>query len=60
MLRAAGALQEVDDADGLATAIQRLIELPRDAAKMGAAGLAVMKANQGALERLLAGLARLG
>jgi 3-deoxy-D-manno-octulosonic-acid transferase len=59
MLRSAGALQEVDDADGLATAVQRLIELPRDAAKMGTAGVAVMKANQGALERLLAGLARL-
>ncbi|MGI4838819.1 MAG: lipid IV(A) 3-deoxy-D-manno-octulosonic acid transferase [Janthinobacterium lividum] len=59
MLRSAGALQEVDDADGLATALQRLIELPRDAAKMGTAGVAVMKANQGALERLLAGLARL-
>lgn len=58
LLRSAGALQEVDDADGLATAVQRLIELPRDAATMGAAGLAVMKANQGALERLLAGLAR--
>lgn len=59
MLRTAGALQQVDDAEGLATAVQRLIELPRDATRMGEAGLAVMQANQGALERLLAGLGRL-
>ena len=59
LLRSAGALQEVDDADALAGAVQRLIELPRDAARLGAAGLAVMQANQGALERLLAGLGRM-
>jgi 3-deoxy-D-manno-octulosonic-acid transferase len=59
MLRNAGALQETDDAPSLAAAIQRLIELPRDAARMGAAGREVMKANQGALERLLGGLGRL-
>ena len=59
MLREAGALQEVEDAAGLAVAVQRLIELPRDAGKMGAAGLAVMRANQGALRRLLDGLGRL-
>ncbi|UVL62123.1 lipid IV(A) 3-deoxy-D-manno-octulosonic acid transferase [Pseudomonas sp. B21-032] len=59
MLREAGALQEVDDAQGLAAEVRRLIELPRDAQRMGAAGLAVMKANQGALQRLLAGLGRL-
>ena len=59
LLRNAGALQEVDDADGLAAAVQRLIELPEDAQKMGASGLAVMKANQGALQRLLAALGRL-
>ena len=59
MLRSAGALQEVDDAEGLAQALQRLIELPRDAEKKGQAGLAVMKANQGALQRLLDGLGRL-
>ncbi|TDF85135.1 lipid IV(A) 3-deoxy-D-manno-octulosonic acid transferase [Pseudomonas sp. H9] len=59
MLREAGALQEVDDAQGLAAAVRRLIELPRDAQRMGAAGLAIMQANQGALQRLLAGLGRL-
>ncbi|MEG1040258.1 MAG: lipid IV(A) 3-deoxy-D-manno-octulosonic acid transferase [Pseudomonas sp.] len=59
MLRDAGALQEVDDAQGLAAAVRRLIELPRDAQRMGAAGLAIMQANQGALQRLLAGLGRL-
>ncbi|MNR16605.1 3-deoxy-D-manno-octulosonic acid transferase [compost metagenome] len=59
MLREAGALQEVEDAASLATAVQRLFELPRDAHRMGAAGLAVMRANQGALRRLLDGLGRL-
>ncbi|MFJ2546240.1 lipid IV(A) 3-deoxy-D-manno-octulosonic acid transferase [Pseudomonas sp. NPDC087612] len=59
MLREAGALQEVDDAQGLAAEVRRLIELPQDAQRMGAAGLAVMKANQGALQRLLEGLGRL-
>ncbi|MHC6227715.1 lipid IV(A) 3-deoxy-D-manno-octulosonic acid transferase [Pseudomonas sp. X10] len=59
MLREAGALQEVDDAEGLATAVRRLIELPQDAQRMGEAGRAVMQANQGALQRLLDGLGRL-
>ncbi|MOA05492.1 3-deoxy-D-manno-octulosonic acid transferase [compost metagenome] len=59
MLRDAGALQEVDDAQGLAAEIRRLIELPQDARRMGEAGRAVMKANQGALQRLLDGLGRL-
>ncbi|PYY85901.1 3-deoxy-D-manno-octulosonic acid transferase [Pseudomonas sp. TKO26] len=59
MLREAGALQEVDDAEGLAVAVQRLFELPRDAQKMAEAGLKVLKANQGALQRLLDGLDRL-
>jgi 3-deoxy-D-manno-octulosonic-acid transferase len=59
MMRDAGALQEVDDAEGLAVAVQRLFELPQDAQKMGQAGLAVMRANQGALKRLLDGLGRL-
>ena len=56
MLREAGALQAVDDAEGLAAEVRRLIELPQDARKMGEAGLAVMRANQGALRRLLDGL----
>jgi 3-deoxy-D-manno-octulosonic-acid transferase len=53
MLREAGALVEVDDAQGLATAVRQWIELPRDAVRSGEAGLAVMRANQGALNRLL-------
>ncbi|NBF07457.1 lipid IV(A) 3-deoxy-D-manno-octulosonic acid transferase [Pseudomonas sp. Fl4BN1] len=59
LLRDAGALQEVDDADGLAVAVQRLFELPQDAQRMAEAGLKVLKANQGALQRLLDGLDRL-
>ncbi|MNN17361.1 3-deoxy-D-manno-octulosonic acid transferase [compost metagenome] len=59
MLREAGALQQVDDADGLAEAVRRLVELPQDAQRMGDAGRAVMRANQGALQRLLDGLGKL-
>lgn len=59
LLREAGALQEVEDAQGLALAVQRLFELPSDARKMAEAGLKVMRANQGALKRLLDGLGRL-
>ena len=59
MLRDAGALEEVDDAQGLALAVQRLFELPQDARRMGQAGLKVMQRNQGALQRLLDGLANL-
>jgi len=59
MLRAAGALAEVDDAQSLAQAVRRLIELPQDAQRMAQAGLSVMLANQGALQRLLNGLDRL-
>lgn len=58
-LREAGALAEVDDAEGLAVEVQRLFELPCDAQRMAEAGLAVMRRNQGALQRLLDGLARL-
>ncbi|AXI59430.1 3-deoxy-D-manno-octulosonic acid transferase [Pseudomonas kribbensis] len=58
-LRSAGALAEVDDAEGLATEVQRLFELPRDAQRMAEAGLGVMRRNQGALQRLLDGLGRL-
>lgn len=55
LMRSAKALQEVDDAQGLALAVQRLFELPRDAQRMAEAGLNVMRANQGALQRLLDG-----
>lgn len=58
-LREAGALAELDDAEGLAVEVQRLFELPRDAQRMAEAGLAVMRRNQGALQRLLDGLGRL-
>lgn len=58
-LREAGALAEVDDAEGLAVEVQRLFELPRDAQRMAEAGLAVMRRNQGALQRLQDGLGRL-
>ncbi|WP_085630992.1 lipid IV(A) 3-deoxy-D-manno-octulosonic acid transferase [Pseudomonas sp. R16(2017)] len=58
-LRSAGALAEVDDAEGLAVEVQRLFELPRDAQRMAEAGLDVMRRNQGALQRLLEGLGRL-
>lgn len=59
LLRDAGALEEVDDAQALAVAVRRLFELPQDARHMGQAGLNVMLANQGALQRLLDGLGRL-
>ena len=59
LLREAGALEEVDDAQGLAVAVQRLFELPQDARHMAESGLKVMRANQGALQRLLDGLGRL-
>jgi 3-deoxy-D-manno-octulosonic-acid transferase len=59
MLRSAGALEEVSDAAGLAATVQRLIEHPEQAKTMADAGLAVMKANQGALQKLLDGIGRL-
>ncbi len=59
MLRDAGALDEVSDAAGLAAAVQRLIEQPQASKAMSDAGLAVIKANQGALQKLLDGIASL-
>ena len=56
MMREAGALREVEDAEGLAEAVRQLFELPQDARKMAQAGLKVMQGNQGALKRLLDGL----
>ncbi|WP_339486929.1 lipid IV(A) 3-deoxy-D-manno-octulosonic acid transferase [Pseudomonas sp. EL_65y_Pfl2_R95] len=55
-LREAGALLEVNDAGALAQEVAQLWQIPQQAAAMRAAGLAVMRANQGALERLLAAL----
>ncbi|MBX8510634.1 lipid IV(A) 3-deoxy-D-manno-octulosonic acid transferase [Pseudomonas cichorii] len=57
LLRQAGALEEVGDPDALATAVQRLFDQPQLARSMADAGLGVMKANQGALQRLLDGVA---
>ena len=58
-LRAAGALGEVSDADGLAQRVAQLWLEPATAEAMRTAGQAVMRANQGALARLLTGLVRL-
>jgi 3-deoxy-D-manno-octulosonic-acid transferase len=61
MLRSAGALEEASDAKALAAAVRRLFDQPQLARIMADAGLNVMKANQGALQRLLdliAGLIR--
>jgi 3-deoxy-D-manno-octulosonic-acid transferase len=55
-LRDAGALREVSDAAGLALAVGTLLEQPEQAQAMRDGGLGVLRANQGALERLLAGL----
>ena len=55
-LRDAGALLEVDDAQALAQQVARLWREPAVARSMDEAGLGVMRANQGALARLLAGL----
>jgi len=58
LLRNAGALEEVNNAVGLTAAVQRLFDQPQLARDMAQAGLNVMKANQGALQRLLDLLAR--
>jgi 3-deoxy-D-manno-octulosonic-acid transferase len=58
LLRDAGALEEVSDAVGLAVAVQRLFDQPALARIMADAGLKVMRANQGALQRLLGMLGR--
>jgi 3-deoxy-D-manno-octulosonic-acid transferase len=58
-LRKAGALSEVENAEQLAARVDMLLEQPGEMQRMSQAGLAVLKANQGALERLLEGLRRL-
>ena len=57
LLRQAGALEEVGDPVALAMAVQRLFDQPQLARSMADAGLGVMTANQGALQRLLDGVA---
>lgn len=54
-----GALCEVADAQALGKQVALLLSEPARAAAMRDAGLAVLKANQGALKRLLDGLGRL-
>lgn len=58
-LREAGALGEVQDATDLADEVEALWREPDRAERMREAGLQVLRANQGALDRLLAGLHRL-
>ncbi|MCF7201112.1 lipid IV(A) 3-deoxy-D-manno-octulosonic acid transferase [Pseudomonas oligotrophica] len=58
-LREAGALREVEDAEQLASAVGELWRDVAAAQGMHDAGLGVLKANQGALQRLLAELERL-
>jgi 3-deoxy-D-manno-octulosonic-acid transferase len=59
LLRDAGALHEIADASTLAAALGDLWQQPTRAEAMAAAGLAVVNANQGALQRLLGGIASL-
>lgn len=58
LLRNAHSLNEVSDAASLCAAVQHLLEKPQQARDMADAGLEVMKANQGALQRLLDGLGK--
>ncbi|EXF45339.1 3-deoxy-D-manno-octulosonic-acid transferase [Pseudomonas sp. BAY1663] len=58
-LRDAGALREVASAAELASAVEALWSDPPLAERMRTAGLMVLRNNQGALQRLLAGLERL-
>lgn len=58
-LREAGALGEVENQTQLADKVAQLLSEPGEVQRMSQAALAVLKANQGALERLLEGLRRL-
>ncbi|WGL61870.1 lipid IV(A) 3-deoxy-D-manno-octulosonic acid transferase [Pseudomonas sp. CW003PS] len=58
-LREAGALNEVENAGQLADKVATLLNEPSEMQRMSQAGLSVLKANQGALQRLLEGLQRL-
>jgi len=58
-LRDAGALSEVENAEQLADRVATLLNEPDEMQRMSHAGLSVLKANQGALDRLLEGLSRL-
>ncbi|WP_373186952.1 lipid IV(A) 3-deoxy-D-manno-octulosonic acid transferase [Halopseudomonas sp.] len=56
LLEGAGALQRVHDQGELAARVCYLLSEPTAARQAGAAGLSVVMDNQGALERLLAGI----
>ncbi|TVP87277.1 MAG: 3-deoxy-D-manno-octulosonic acid transferase [Pseudomonadaceae bacterium] len=58
LLAGAGALETVTDTDSLAQQLLIWFDQPQAAQSAGTAGQAVVKANQGALQRLLDGLAR--
>lgn len=58
-LRDAGALGEINSAAELAKEVEALWDDPARTGRMRSAGYAVLKNNQGALARLLAGLARI-
>lgn len=57
LLEGAGALQRVQNQAELAGAVAHLLAEPKVARQAGAAGLSVVRDNQGALERLLEGIA---
>ncbi len=59
VMREAQALVTVDDADELIDALQRLFADAGERRRLAAAGRGVVTANRGALDRTLAGLARL-
>ncbi|WP_022961396.1 lipid IV(A) 3-deoxy-D-manno-octulosonic acid transferase [Halopseudomonas pelagia] len=58
LLEGAGALRQVRDAKTLAAAVSEWLEQPEAARRAGAAGQGVVQDNQGALERLLKGIAQ--
>ncbi|MFO7705842.1 MAG: lipid IV(A) 3-deoxy-D-manno-octulosonic acid transferase [Halopseudomonas sp.] len=58
LLEGAGALRQVRDAKTLAAAVNAWLEQPEEARRAGAAGQGVVQDNQGALERLLNGIAQ--
>ncbi|SDS88076.1 lipid IV(A) 3-deoxy-D-manno-octulosonic acid transferase [Pseudomonas oryzae] len=58
-LRAKGALLELEDDHELALQLRQLIGSPQERQRRGSAALAVLQANQGALGRLLDGVANL-
>lgn len=58
LLEGAGALRQVRDAKTLAAAVVTWLQRPDEARRAGAAGKRVVQDNQGALERLLQGIAQ--